>query len=57
MLSTSGLQSRERDLKLNLTLIQHKFNETKDLLKLLKIEINDTKGAILEIEKLLLQVD
>ncbi len=57
MISMQGLQKRISDLKDSLKNSEKKFNDTRDLLKLCKKEITDTKWAILEVEKLLLEID
>lgn len=54
MLSKKGLQTRIDDLKLELKVSERKFIDTRDALKSCKKEINDIKGAILEVQKLLL---
>ena len=55
MLSQSYLKNRIDELSVYLKDIEKKFHETKELLKSFKKEINDTKGAISELDKLLLE--
>lgn len=55
MLGINGLKDRISNLKANLKVSEKKFADARDLLKVYKKEINDTKGAILEIERLLIK--
>lgn len=55
MLSQAGLTARVNNLKAHLKNSERKFNETREELKSLKREITNTKGAILEVESLLLK--
>jgi hypothetical protein len=57
MLGKNELLNRKVSLCNNLKISEKRFNETKDLLKSLKKEITDTKGGIIEIDKLLCQYD
>jgi primosomal protein N'' len=54
MICTQSLKDRLKELQLSLKSSEKKFNDFKDKLKLAKQELSDCRGAILEIEKLLL---
>jgi hypothetical protein len=56
MLSPGELQDRAKELHLHLKVVEKKFNNTRAELKLLKHEINNTKGALLEIENILIRI-
>lgn len=55
MLSVQGLQNRLNDLRSSLRISEKNFNSLREQLKLSKKEITDFRGAISEVEKLLLQ--
>lgn len=53
MISNSGLEDRLKALQLSLQKSESKFDSLKDQLKSAKKEITDSRGAIIEIERLL----
>lgn len=55
MLSTKGLQKRLDELRMSLKVSEQKFNNFRDELKSTKKEITDCRGAIAEVEKMLIQ--
>ena len=57
MLKKNELIERKQFLNENLKISEKRFNDARALLKSLKKEITDTKGGIIEIEKLLCQYE
>ena len=57
MFNKHDLQKRLTELKLDLNVQEKKFHSVRDELKLAKKQITDTRGAITEVERLLLSID